>query len=372
MIELRNVTKRYGLTTLAVRNVSFEIHDHEFLVIYGPAGAGKTTTLRLIAGIAQLSSGDILQDGRSIANVAPENRNMAMAFENYVLYSHLTVGKNLAFPLEAKKFPQSEIDARIQKYSRMLQISELLDRRPGFLSGGQRQRVALGRALIRPASVYLLDEPIGHLDAKLRNRLRGELKAMAMELNATVVMVTTASREALAMGDRVGILRNGILEQIGTPQEIYSQPKNEFVASFVGEPPMSFFDVEPTSKNGNLYFRIQGCDQNLLVPAQLNGGLQNGGKDGYRVGVRASEIKMASQQDEVHNTPAQVYVVEPLGYCNVITVRLGDGMVRVVVDPLVRPKVNETVWLSLDCNNMHVFHHEKAISHPTRNQHVVN
>jgi len=368
MIELRNVSKRYGLTTLALRDVSFEIHDHEFLVIYGPAGAGKSTTLRLIAGIAQISSGDILQDGISISGVAPENRNMAMAFENYVLYSHLTVRKNLAFPLEAKKFPQSEIDTRIQKYSRMLQISELLDRRPGFLSGGQRQRVALGRALIRPASVYLLDEPIGHLDAKLRNRLRGELKAMAIEQNATVVMVTTASREALAMGDRVAILRNGILEQIGTPQEIYSQPKSEFVASFVGEPPMSFFDVEPTVKDGNLNFRIQGCDQHLIVPAQLVADLDKRGSDGYRIGVRASEVKIAGQQDETHSTPAQVYVVEPLGYCNVITAHLGDGFVRVVVDPTIRPKLNENIWLSLGCDNMHVFHHEKAISHPMRNQ----
>lgn len=366
MIELRNVTKRYGLTTLAVHNVSFEIRDHEFLVIYGPAGAGKTTSLRLIAGISQLTSGDILQNGRSIVGVAPENRNMAMAFENYVLYSHLTVRKNLSFPLEAKKFPQSEIDERINKYSRMLQISELLDRRPGFLSGGQRQRVALGRALIRPASVYLLDEPIGHLDAKLRNRLRGELKAMAMEMNATVVMVTTASREALAMGDRIAILRNGILEQIGTPHEIYNQPKNEFVASFVGEPPMSFIDVEPTSENCNLYFRIQGCDQILRAPRELAGNM-DGRKNGYRIGVRASQVKMASQQDEIFNTPAQVYVVEPLGYCNVITARLGDGMVRVVVDPSIHPTVNENIWLSLDCNNIHVFNCEKAVCHPVQN-----
>lgn len=367
MIELRNVTKRYGLTTLAVRNVSFEIRDHEFLVIYGPAGAGKTTTLRLIAGITQPTSGDILQNGRSILGVAPENRDMAMAFENYALYSHLTVYENLAFPLRAKKFPQKEIETRVQTIARILQIADLLDRRPGFLSGGQRQRVALGRAIIRPATVYLLDEPIGHLDAKLRHRLRGELKAMAMELNATVVMVTTASREALAMGDRIAILRNGILEQIGTPEEIYHQPRNEFVASFVGEPPMSFLDVEPTQSDGHLYFRLQGSEHFLPVPSHLTASL-DGSKSGYRIGVRAAEITIASQQDETHRTPAQVYVVEPLGYCNVISARVGDGLVRVVVDPLIRPKINETIWLSLDCNNMHVFYREKAISHPTRNQ----
>jgi multiple sugar transport system ATP-binding protein len=370
MIELRNVTKRYGLTTLAVRNVSFEIRDHEFLAIYGPAGAGKTTTLRMIAGIAQLSAGDILQDGVSIAKEAPENRNMAMAFENYALYSHLTVKKNLSFPLEAKKFPQSEIETRIQKISYMLQIAELLERRPGFLSGGQRQRVALGRALIRPASVYLLDEPIGHLDAKLRNRLRGELKAMAVDQNSTVVMVPTASREALAMGDRVGILNNGKLEQIGTPEEIYQNPKNEFVASFVGEPPMSFIDVEPETIDGNLKFHIQGCEHSLQFPEALSKSTGNGSKTGYRVGVRASEVTIASQKDEIHQISAEVYVVETLGYCNHITVRLGDCYIRVVVKPLVRPKVGETIWLSLDSNNMHVFYQEKAISHPMRNQKV--
>jgi multiple sugar transport system ATP-binding protein len=367
MIELRNVSKRYGLTTLAVRNLSFEIRDHEFLVIYGPAGAGKSTTLRLIAGIAQLTSGDILQNGRSIVDVAPENRDMAMAFENYVLYSHLSVYQNLAFPLQAKKFPQKEIDERIQKISRLLQISELLDRRPGFLSGGQRQRVALGRAIVRPATVYLLDEPIGHLDAKLRHRLRGDLKAMAMELNSTFLMVTTASKEALAMGDRIAILRNGILEQIGTPEEIYHQPNNEFVASFVGEPPMSFLDVQPAQSNGSLVFRFQGCDDGIVVSSRIAEHL-DGNKSGYRLGVRASEVSIASQQDENHPTPAQVYVVEPLGYSNVITSKVGEGLVRVVVDSHVRPKINETIWLSLDCDNMHVFCKEKAISHPIRNQ----
>ena len=367
MIELRNVTKRYGSTTLALRNVSFDIRDKEFLVIYGPAGAGKSTTLNLIAGIVQLTSGDILQNGESLVGVAPENRDMAMAFENYVLYSHLSVYENLAFPLKAKKFPKKEIDERIQKISRLLQISELLDRRPGFLSGGQRQRVALGRAIIRPATLYLLDEPIGHLDAKLRHRLRGDLKAMAMELNATFVMVTTASKEALAMGDRIAILRNGILEQIGTPEEIYHQPKNEFVASFVGEPPMSFLDVQPVQSDGKLIFRFEGCENSISISDRVAGCL-NGNQIGFRLGVRSSELTISSQQDENHNTPAQVYVVEPLGYSNVITSKIGEGLVRVTVDSHIRPKVNETIWLSLDCDHMHVFYKEKAISHPIRNQ----
>jgi multiple sugar transport system ATP-binding protein len=300
-------------------------------------------------------------------DVAPESRNMAMAFENYALYSHMSVCENLAFPLRAKKLSRQEIDERVQRISRILQISDLLDRRPGFLSGGQRQRVALGRAIIRPATIYLLDEPIGHLDAKLRHRMRGELKAMAADLNATVALVTTSSREALALADRIAILRNGILEQIGTPNEIYHRPQNEFVASFVGEPPMSFLNVEPTRVNGQLCLQLEGLAHYLPLSAQVAASL-NGDQTGYRLGVRASEMSIAGQEDEQHHTPGEVYVIEPMGYCNIISIKVGDGLVRAVVDPTVRPQSRETVWLSLDCADIHLFHAQKAISHPSRYQ----
>ena len=365
MIELRGVTKRFGLATIAVHNLKFEIRDQEFLVIYGPAGAGKTTTLRLIAGITKPTEGDILQDGESLLNVAPENRNMAMAFENYALYSHLSVYENLAFPLRARKLAKEDIDKQVQRIARILQIDDLLDRRPGFLSGGQRQRVALGRAIIRPASIYLLDEPIGHLDAKLRNRMRVELKAMADEQKSTVALVTTSSREALALGDRIIILRGGVIEQIGTPDAIYHRPRNEFVASFVGEPPMSFLDTEPVHEDGQLFLRPQGTPLHLPVPQQLAHSL-DGHTIGYRLGVRASEITMSGQQDDVHQASGEVYVVEHLGYCNVVSVKVGDSLVRTLVEPNTRPQPKENVWLSLDCQYAHLFHDGKAIGHPTR------
>jgi multiple sugar transport system ATP-binding protein len=364
MIELKDVTKRYGLSTFGVRDLNFEVRDQEFLVIYGPSGAGKSTTLKLLAGILKPTSGDIIRNGVSLVNVAPESRDMAMAFENYALYSHMSVRDNLAFPLRAREMSKAEIDERVERTSRTLQIADLLDRRPGFLSGGQRQRVALGRAIIRPANLYLLDEPIGHLDAKLRHRMRGELKAMSADMNATIVLVTTASREALALGDRIAILREGHLQQIGTPNEVYYQPVNEFLASFVGEPPMSFLSITPKSEDGRLFFQIQDCEDCLEVPPQLAQHL-NGEKEGYRLGVRASEITISSQQDLDHQVAGEVYIVEHMGYCNIISAKLGNGLVRVITDPTMVPNRHETIWLSLKAENMHLFYKTKAIQHPS-------
>jgi multiple sugar transport system ATP-binding protein len=373
MITLNNVSKRYTTTTFGVRDLNFEIHDQEFLVIYGPSGAGKSTTLKLLAGIIKPTSGDILRNGESLLEVAPESRDMAMAFENYALYSHMSVRDNLAFPLRARAMPKKEIEDRVQQTARTLQITDLLDRRPGFLSGGQRQRVALGRAIIRPASLYLLDEPIGHLDAKLRHRMRGELKAMSADMNATIVLVTTASREALALGDRIAILREGHLQQIGTPNEVYNQPVNEFVASFVGEPPMSFLRIEPKREDGKFLFQIQDCDDCLEVPENLASVL-NGAKEGYRLGVRASEITVSSQKDEKHQVAGEVYIVEHMGYSNIISAKLGTGLVRVITDAAVAPNRRETIWLSLNAENMHLFYQGNAVQHPsyTQNSPVTN
>ena len=367
MIELKDISKRYGLTTFGVKDLSFEIRDREFLVIYGPSGAGKSTTLKLLAGIIELTSGDIVRDGQSLIGMAPESRDMAMAFENYALYSHLSVYENLAFPLNARGMSKKEIDERVQRTAKTLQISDLLDRRPGFLSGGQRQRVALGRAIIRPASLYLLDEPIGHLDAKLRHRMRGELKAMSADLDATIVLVTTASREALALGDRIAILREGHLQQIGTPYEVYYQPANEFVASFVGEPPMSFLGIEPKSDGGQLFFQIQDSDACLEVPGEVSQHL-DGTKEGYRLGVRASEITVSSSRDATHTVVGEVYIVEHMGYCNIVSVKLGTGLVRVITEPDVMPKRGETIWLSLDAEHMHLFYQTKAVHHPSQSR----
>ncbi|MFB0537378.1 MAG: ABC transporter ATP-binding protein [Anaerolineae bacterium] len=364
MLELRSLTKKFG-KTVAVNNLSITCKECEFLVIFGPAGAGKTTTLRLIAGILKPTSGEMYFKGQSLANVPPEGRNMSMVFENYALYSHLSVYENLAFPLRARGYGDDEIQRLVQRMAGILQISELLDRRPGFLSGGQRQRVALGRALIREADVYLLDEPISHLDAKLRHHMRGELKAMCAEKEATVIHVTHDCREAMALSDRVAVINKGQLMQLGSPDEIFHRPANEFVASFVGEPPMSFMDVEYAVEDGQSVFRIPENGIRLPASPEVEPYVKEKGlPHSFRLGVRATDVIVLPSADETHNVPGEVYVTETLGHRNILTAKLGKDLVQVVTPPELTFKVKDTVWLDLGQDNLHVFADGLAIAHP--------
>jgi multiple sugar transport system ATP-binding protein len=364
MLELRSLTKKFG-KTIAVNNLDITCAEREFLVIFGPAGAGKTTTLRLIAGVLQPTSGDIYFRGQSLKGVAPEHRNMSMVFEYYALYSHLSVFENLAFPLRARRYRDDEVRRLVQRMAGILQISELLDRRPGFLSGGQRQRVALGRALIRDADVYLLDEPISHLDAKLRHRMRGELKAMCAEKEATVVHVTHDSREAMALSDRVAVINKGRLMQIGSPDEIFRRPANEFVAGFVGEPPMSFMDVEYAEKDGQPIFLIAGNGAPVPASSEVRAYIKDKGQpNSLRLGVRTTEVSVLPSENETHNVPGEVYVTETLGQRNILTAKLGNNLVQVVTPPEFVFKVKDTIWLDLSPANVHVFCDGLAIAHP--------
>lgn len=366
MLELRSLTKKFG-KTVAVNNLSITCKECEFLVIFGPAGAGKTTTLRLIAGIVKPTSGEVYFKGQPLTGVPPEQHNMSMVFENYALYSHLSVYENLAFPLRARGHSGDEIRRRVQRMADALQISELLDRRPGFLSGGQRQRVALGRALIREADVYLLDEPISHLDAKLRHRMRGELKAMCAEKEATVIHVTHDSREAMALSDRVAVLNKGQLMQLGSPDEIFHRPANEFVAGFVGEPPMSFMDVEYAEEEGQPVFRIAGNDIHLPASPEVDAYVKDKGlPDMFRLGVRAVDVSASLSADETHNVPSEVFVTETLGHRNLLTAKLGKDLIQVVTPPELTFKVKDTIWLDLSPDNLHVFANGLAIAHPRR------
>ncbi|NIN67936.1 MAG: ATP-binding cassette domain-containing protein [Anaerolineae bacterium] len=366
MLELRSLTKEFG-KTIAVNDLSITCEEREFLVIFGPAGAGKTTTLRMIAGVLQPTRGEIYFRGQSLKGVPPEHRNMSMVFEYYALYSHLSVFENLAFPLKARGYSGDEIRQLVGEMAGILQISELLDRRPGFLSGGQRQRVALGRALIRDADVYLLDEPISHLDAKLRHRMRGELKAMCAEKDATVVHVTHDSREAMALSDKVAVINKGRLMQLGAPAEIFDQPANEFVAGFVGEPPMSFVDVEYTEEDSQPVFRITGTDSRLPASLEVDAFVKDKGlPDTFRLGARATEVGAAHSRNETYNVPGEVFVTETLGHRNILTARLGKNLVQLVTPPELTFQVQDTVWLNLSQENLHVFADGLAVTHPVR------
>lgn len=355
MYSLVDVHKRYGLKTVALRKINLEIEDREFCVLYGPAGAGKSTVLNLFAGITQPTRGDVRRDGHSIAHLPPERRDAAMAFENYALYSHLSVYENLAFPLRAARLKRTDIESRVKKISEVLGISHVLDRRPGMLSGGQRQRVALGRAIVRPANIYLLDEPIGHLDAKLRHRMRAELKALAVELDATVLFTTTSSKEALALADKLAVINRGRLEQVGTPSELYHSPANTFVASFVGDPPMSFLSV--TTRSAGAVTEIQALGGSVI--ARSAGELARDRR--LQAGVRAGAISLKDPGAE-DVLPGRVGVIEHLGYTNIAVVHIGDDTLSVSLRPDVKVNAGENVGLMIDSGQVHLFEGTKALS----------
>jgi multiple sugar transport system ATP-binding protein len=362
MYELKGVHKRYGLSKVALRKIDLVVRDKEFLVVYGPAGAGKSTLLNVLAGITRPTSGDVLRDGVSILRVPPERRDAAMAFENYALYSHLSVGENLAFPLKARGTARADIEARVKHISGILGIGHLLDRRPGFLSGGQRQRVALGRAIIRPADIYLLDEPVGHLDAKLRHRIRAELKALADDLSATVVFTTTSSREALALGDRIAVLNGGRIEQVGTPADLYHRPANAFVASFVGDPPMSFLSVQPHRGDGRVAFLTPGGMPVASLPADAVEHLRDEPGSRIQVGFRSNEVRLAEASDP-DALRGRVDVIENLGYVKIALVGIGEDQISVSFPADRQLAVGETVSIAFPRDAVHLFQNERAVVH---------
>ena len=362
MIELRGVTKRFG-QNFAIKNLSFKSEGNEFVAIVGPAGVGKSTTLRMVAGILQPNYGEIFFGDRLMNEVPPERRNVSMAFENYVLYSHLTNFENLAFPLRARKMPDFEIREQVHKMAKLLHIEDELDRKPGFLSGGQRQRVALGRCLIRSADVYLLDEPISHLDARLKIQMRSELKSICEEKNATVLHVTHDYREAMSLADRIIVLDQGILMQNGTPRDVFHQPDNEFVAHFVGDPPMGFIDVRLACLKDQHAFLIE--DTEYAVPVANDFPLQSAyGAKTLRIGLRANCTTLSCTQDADHNVPSTVYLIEAQGYRKLVSIKLQHAILRVRVPNDQDWKIGQNAWLRVNADHLHVFADGKAIYHP--------
>src|SRR5213079_1847430 len=293
-VLLRKVVKRYDEVE-AVRGIDLDIADHEFVVLVGPSGCGKSTTLRMIAGLEDITDGDIMIGGDVVNDVPPKDRDIAMVFQNYALYPHMTVAENMSFGLRLKRYPKAEIKTRIDEAARMLDIVELVDRKPKQLSGGQRQRVAMGRAIVRNPKVFLFDEPLSNLDAKLRVQMRVELKKLHQRLGTTAVYVTHDQVEAMTLGDRVVVMRDGWVQQVGDPMELYNEPANRFVAGFIGSPAMNFAHVRIEGENGGLWAKGDGIS--IKVPAPLSNRIGAYAGKEVTFGVRPEDMFIANGAD---------------------------------------------------------------------------
>ena len=298
---------------VAVQDFNLEIADKEFIVLVGPSGCGKSTTLRMIAGLEEITEGELYIGDRLVNDVAPKDRDIAMVFQNYALYPHMTVYDNMAFALKLRKMPKSEIDKRVKNAAKILEITDYLDRKPKALSGGQRQRVAIGRAIVREPQVFLMDEPLSNLDAKLRNQMRAEIIKLRQTIETTFVYVTHDQTEAMTLGDRIVIMKDGIVQQIGTPQEVFDTPSNLFVAGFIGTPQMNFFDAKLQKSNDSYYVTVNGVDfgideakQNILKGKDVQ-------PQDITMGVRPEHIVLCSKDAEQAHLKAKVDVSEMMG-----------------------------------------------------------
>jgi multiple sugar transport system ATP-binding protein len=345
-VSIRKLNKKYDNGFHAVKDVDLEIRDKEFLVLVGPSGCGKTTTLRMVAGLEEITSGEIRIGERVINDLPPMDRDIAMVFQNYALYPHKTVFANMAFGLQMRSYPKEEVKKRVQEAAAILGIEALLERKPRQLSGGQRQRVAVGRAIVRHPQVFLFDEPLSNLDAKLRVQMRVELKRLHERLETTAIYVTHDQVEAMTLGTRVVVMKDGRVQQVGEPLELYGRPANKFVAGFIGSPAMNFVDV--TVSGDGLWAEAQGL--RLKVPQRMRA---YGGKQ-LTLGMRPEALRIANGAEE-HGFATTVDVLEPLGNEILLNFRAGGVPMVARVDPGVRVKAHESVRLALDPERLHFF-----------------
>ena len=353
-VRLLNVNKRFG-EVRAVRDMNLTIEDQEFLVMVGPSGCGKTTTLRMIAGLETVTEGEIYLGDRLINDVASRHRDVAVVFQNYALYPHMTVYNNMAYGLRRRKFPKNEIDQRIRDAAEVLGITEFLDRRPRQLSGGQQQRVALGRAIVRQPSAFLFDEPLSALDAKLRVQMRSELVKLHGRLQTTMIYVTHDQVEAMTMGDRIVVMKDGLVQQVGAPKEIYYQPANLFVAGFVGSPPMNFIPCQIRREQGAL--RLTAPDLDIPVPDSYVAALQAYPKPDVILGLRPEDLHCEPVPGSERFPAVQmvVEVVEPLGFETLLDLTTGHRNLTARVSPRVEPQEGDRIPVMLDTDHMHLF-----------------
>jgi multiple sugar transport system ATP-binding protein len=351
-ITLQNLKKRYD-DVVAVRDIDLEINDGEFLVLVGPSGCGKSTTLRMIAGLEDITEGTLQIGGQTVNDVSPKNRSIAMVFQNYALYPHMSAAQNMKFGMKSvSDFSDDEIDRRVEDAAETLDITDLLGRKPKELSGGERQRVAIGRALVREPKVFLLDEPLSNLDAKLRVQMRAELLKLHGELDTTTIYVTHDQTEAMTLGDRVAVLNHGELQQVAPPQELYDFPSNRFVAEFIGEPAMNVFSVAVRERDRGYVVDHDGFT--ITVPD--GSGLDAAADSDVTFGVRPEDVSLASNLPEgVETFEAAVTVREPLGELLLLHCEVGGDELQVKVEPRSQIQPGDTIEVGFNEERLHLF-----------------
>jgi len=357
-LSLKNVNKVYPNGFVAVKDFNLDIQDREFIIFVGPSGCGKSTTLRMIAGLEEISSGELWIGDKLVNDVEPKDRDIAMVFQNYALYPHMSVYDNMAFGLKLRKVPKAEIDKLVHEAAKILDIEHLLDRKPKALSGGQRQRVAMGRAIVRNPKVFLMDEPLSNLDAKLRVQMRIEISKLHQRLNATIIYVTHDQTEAMTLGTRIVVLKDGVIQQVDTPQNLYDKPANKFVAGFIGSPQMNMIEAAVSKEGGDVC--VSFCGNKITLPEAKGKVLEQKGYVGKEVifGIRPEDIH--DDEDFVANAEgatlkATIRVYELLGAEVFLYFDLNDTSFTARVNPRTTARPGDTVTFGLDLERMHVF-----------------
>ena len=363
-LQLKNIKKTYGNGITAVNDFNLDIEDQEFVIFVGPSGCGKSTTLRMIAGLEEISDGELYIGDKLMNDVAPKDRDIAMVFQSYALYPHMTVYDNMAFGLKLRKTPKAEIEQRVKEAARILEIEHLLDRKPKALSGGQRQRVAMGRAMVREPKVFLMDEPLSNLDAKLRVQMRIEISRLHERLKATIIYVTHDQVEAMTLGTRIVVMKDGLMQQVDSPIRLYNEPQNIFVAGFIGSPQMNFIDAIPQKEGNNVYLTFH--NQKVLLTPEKAQKVVDGGYIG-------KEVVMGIRPEDIHETEAalaqfadstittEINATELLGADMHLYMNIDDVDMIAKVNPRLQVKAGDKIKLALDSARIHVFDKETEL-----------
>ena len=353
-IELRGVQKFFGAVQV-IKDLNLTIADNEFIVLLGQSGCGKTTTLRAIAGLEDIDEGDILIDGKPVQHLKASDRDIAMVFQSFSLYPHMTVYENMAFPLRATRMSKVDIEKAVSGIAKVLRISELLGKKPSALSGGDMQRVAIGRALVRQPKAMLMDEPIGALDAKLREEMRAEIKRLHIKQGSTTIYVTHDQIEAMSLADRIVIMHEGMLQQVGTPAEVYARPTNLFVARFVGSPVMNVTGVSVAAAGGEARVTVDGAAEGFRFPAALLSGLNGkAASGGLSLGIRPEGVLVEREAKDGY-LPVEAHIIEPLGAYDIVDLKLGKDLLRARTRSGFVPRAGERVYVRIDPAQTHFF-----------------